>query len=107
MKPRALDLFCCAGGTTRGLQMAGFHVTGVDIVRHKNYCGDAFIQADAMTVDLSGYDFIWASPPCQRYSTAQRLQKNEHPDLVGPIRERLRAAGAPWSIENVPGPPPH
>ena len=31
MKPRALDLFCCAGGATRGLQEAGFHVTGVDI----------------------------------------------------------------------------
>lgn len=104
-KPRALDLFCCAGGATRGLQLAGFHVTGVDIVRHKNYCGDAFIQADALTVDLSGYDFIWASPPCQRYSNAQRLQKNEHPDLVGPIRERLRATGTPWSIENVPGAP--
>lgn len=24
---RALDLFCGAGGATKGLQMAGFHVT--------------------------------------------------------------------------------
>lgn len=23
---RALDLFCCAGGATRGLQQAGYHV---------------------------------------------------------------------------------
>jgi N6-adenosine-specific RNA methylase IME4 len=30
---RALDLFCCAGGVTKGLQQAGFHVTGVDIRR--------------------------------------------------------------------------
>ena len=48
MKPRLLDLYCGAGGCTRGYQMAGFHVTGVDLVRSSNYCGDDFIQADAL-----------------------------------------------------------
>jgi hypothetical protein len=28
---RCLDLFSGAGGATRGLQLAGFHVTGIDI----------------------------------------------------------------------------
>ena len=53
----ALDLFCGAGGATRGLQQAGFHVVGADLHRQPNYCGDAFIQADAIeyleTADLT------------------------------------------------------
>jgi DNA (cytosine-5)-methyltransferase 1 len=111
MKLRALDLFCCAGGATRGLQMAGFHVTGVDIKPSIRYCGDAFICADAMTVDLRGYDYIWASPPCQKYCrltqglSASRGHEKDHPDLVDPVRQRLIDAGVPWTIENVVGSP--
>ena len=30
MKPRLLDLFCCAGGAARGYADAGFEVVGVD-----------------------------------------------------------------------------
>jgi DNA (cytosine-5)-methyltransferase 1 len=107
MKLRALDLFCCAGGATRGLQLAGFHVTGVDLVASARYVGDAFIQADALTVPLDGYDFIWASPPCQRYSAFSRglgVSEN-HPDLIEPIRQRLLDQGARWAIENVVGAP--
>lgn len=106
-KPRALDLFCGAGGATRGLQLAGFHVTGVDIKPQPRYVGDVFHQADALTFPLEGFDFIWASPPCQRYTMAQNAAKNahSHPDLIPPIRERLRASGVPYVIENVVGAP--
>lgn len=103
---RALDLFCCAGGATKGLQLAGFHVTGVDLEDQPRYCGDAFIRADALTVPLDGYDFIWASPPCQAYSMATNTQdKSKYPDLVAAVRERLRASGVPWVMENVIGAP--
>ncbi len=110
MKPRALDLFCGAGGATKGLQRAGFHVTGIDIKRQPRYCGDAFIQGDATNkpVDLKAFDFIWASPPCQRHSRMSGCRaglSDSYPDLIGHIREILQASGAPFVIENVPGAP--
>lgn len=104
VKPRALDLFCGAGGATRGLQQAGFHVTGVDIDPQPHYCGDVFIQADAMTFPLDGFDLIWASPPCQGYSRMRHLpwlQGRQYPLLIGAMRQRLEAWGGDWIIENV------
>lgn len=103
---RALDLFCGAGGVTRGLQLAGFHVTGVDIKPQPRYCGEVFHQADAMTFPLDGFDFVWASPPCQAHSTLRaRWPDREYPDHIAATRDRLVSSGAPWIIENVPGAP--
>lgn len=109
---KALDLFCGAGGATKGLQRAGFHVTGVDIKAQARYCGDEFHQADALTFPLEGFDFIWASPPCQAYAPIARVrlrQGRQYPDLVGPVRERLLCSGLPFVIENVQNAPlqPH
>lgn len=103
---KALDLFCGAGGAARGLQQAGFHVTGVDLKHQPRYCGDVFIQADAMTFPLDGYDLIWASPPCQAF-TAMKTMWNAKPhlDLLTPTRARILASGIPYIIENVPGAP--
>lgn len=103
-KPRLLDLFCCAGGTSAGYAEAGFEVEGVDIVPQPNY-PYTFHLADALEFPLEGYDAIHASPPCQLYSVARYIRKNSHPDLVEPIRRRLRASGKPYVIENVPGAP--
>lgn len=106
LKPKLLDLFCGAGGCTKGYQRAGFHVTGVDIKKQPRYCGDEFHQADAMTFDLSGFDFIHASPPCQAFSQAKTIHgRGKHQDLLTPTRERLQASGSPWVIENVPNAP--
>lgn len=102
MKPRALDLFCGAGGATKGLQMAGFHVTGVDIRKQPRYCGDVFHVADALGFPLDGYDFIWASPLCQAFSKLRFMpDAKEHPNLIPETRARLVASGIPYAIENV------
>lgn len=108
MKPRALDLFCGAGGATKGLQMAGFHVTGVDIKLQPRYCGDVFHQADALTFPLEGFDFIWASPVCKRYSLMSIVRpglSDSHPDQIPEVRRRLVESGIPYIIENVNGAP--
>lgn len=102
---RALDLFCCGGGTSRGYQLAGFQVVGVDIDPQPRYPHE-FIQADAMEVladlpFLRTFDFIHASPPCQSYSLLNAYNRHTYPDLVAPVRELLRASGVPYVIENV------
>jgi DNA (cytosine-5)-methyltransferase 1 len=97
-----LDLFCGAGGAAMGYHLAGFDVVGVDISRQPRY-PFAFIQADAMTFPLDGFDVIHASPPCQDYSKSMRHLASGYPRLIEEIRERLISSGLPWVIENVPG----
>lgn len=107
-KPRLLDLFCGAGGCARGYQMAGFDVVGVDITPQPRYCGDAFVQADALSyVSQHGHEFdaIHASPPCQAYSITRALSSRTHPEMVPQTREALQETDKPWVIENVPGSP--
>src|SRR5258708_3221021 len=108
MKPKLLDLFCKAGGATRGYQRAGYYVVGVDIEPQPHYCGDEFVQANALTDPLDGFDVIHASPPCQHFTNMlnwDESKKDAHPDYIDSIRQRLQATGKPYIIENVPGAP--
>lgn len=103
-RPRLLDLFSGAGGAARGYQLAGFHVTGVDINPQPHYIGDEFYQGDAMTWPLDGFDAIHASPPCPGYSRLRHLpwlKGREWPLLIPEVRDRLMTTGVPWAIENV------
>jgi DNA (cytosine-5)-methyltransferase 1 len=103
---RLLDLFCKGGGAAMGYHRAGFEVVGVDIEPQPHYPFE-FIQADALTVDLAGFDVIHASPPCQAFTAYRRRRGvgEGYPDLIEPIRRRLDAAGVPYVIENVAGAP--
>jgi len=108
--PRALDLFCGAGGASMGLHRAGFDVTGVDIAPQRHY-PFRFIQAEATSFDVRGYDLIWASPPCQAFTLANHRArtagKSKHPNLIPVTRALLSAGsgGTPYIIENVPTAP--
>ena len=107
IRPRLLDLFCCAGGAGAGYDRAGFDVIGVDIDPQPRY-PFGFLQTDVMALDqrfLRSFDAIHASPPCQKYSAASPLQGKEHPDLIDGVRDMLMASGVPYVIENVPGSP--
>jgi DNA (cytosine-5)-methyltransferase 1 len=116
MKPRLVDAFSGAGGSAKGYQRAGFYVVGIDIAPRPHYCGDEFIQSDAleMLADLdwlAGFDAVHASPPCQGYTQFSNLNAErwgnrvEHPMLIEPVRELLDATGLPYVIENVQGAP--
>lgn len=103
MTYKILDLFCGAGGSAMGLYRVGFDVTGVDIKPQPHY-PFKFIQADAMKIDLDGYDAYWASPPCQGYSEATPLtMKGRHPLLIEAVSKKFKLTGKPFIIENVEG----
>lgn len=109
-KPRLLDAFCGAGGATKGYQEAGFHVIGVDIKPQPDYCGDEFVQMDAIKFirkHRRRFDAVHASPPCQAHSVLTLGNRGKglwdnHQDLIPPTRAALLRAGKPWVMENVP-----
>lgn len=116
MRPLLYDLYCCAGGATRGYQEAGFEVIGVDVKRSPRYCGDGFVQMDALDfvrrVQAGEYrqPAAWhASPPCQTHVkglaavNASLGRTQHHADLIAATRSALETAGQPWVIENVEG----
>ena len=88
-----------------GLHRAGFEVVGWDIKQQPHYPFE-FHLGNALDADLTGFDFVWASPPCQSYAITNNIWKKpagHYPDLVIPTRDKLKASGLPWIIENVPG----
>jgi len=103
---KCADLFCGAGGAAAGLHTAGFQVEGWDIAPQPRY-PFAFHLEDALQAKLTGFDFVWASPPCQKHSRLRRTVKKDYPCFIGPIREKLNQWGGPYIIENVPGSPLH
>ena len=111
-RPRLLDLFCGAGGASRGYELAGFDVTGVDIVDQPRY-PYRFVRADALDhLAYLGeigecYDAYAASPPCHDHCPLRHRTGLVHNTgwLLGATRTALRATGRPFVLENVPGAP--
>lgn len=106
-KYKLLDLFCCEGGSSMGYHRAGFSVSGVDIKHHHRYpfqhwTGDAL---QIIKERQDEFDAFHASPPCQAFTRARKLQGNCHHDLIEATRTVLLLTGKPFVIENVPGAP--
>lgn len=92
-----------------GLHNAGFDVAGIDWTGQPAYPFDMQVErVERLSPDyLQEFDLIWASPPCQKWSTANKAWQNQDskPDLIPMTRELLQAAGVPFIIENVPQAP--
>ncbi len=110
---KAIDLCCGRGGWTKAFLAAGFHVVGVDIVRHPSYPRAAeFVLADVRR--FSGAEHrdavvVLASPPCDEFSRHdQPWTRCLHPpppdlSLVDACRRIAREAETPLILENVRG----
>lgn len=101
----ALDLFCGGGGAADGLIDAGFDVVGIDIAPQPNYPG-RFIQGDGVMppVNIADFALVWASPPCQAFSSASSQKKEKrvarHTNFIPATRALLK--DHPYTIiENV------
>lgn len=107
MRPRLLDLFCCAGGAGMGYHLAGFDVVGVDVEPQPRYPFE-FVQADALEyfcAHWQEYDAVHASPPCQANllglaALNRSLGRDyDHVDLLDETREYLVWSEKPYVIE--------
>jgi DNA (cytosine-5)-methyltransferase 1 len=117
-RPRLLDLYCGAGMASDGYAQAGFECVGVDIEPQPDY-PYPFYEADALsvlndpvlTVWLSCFDLIHASPPCQTHTRAGHLARAQgnkvgrHRDDLAKALDLLAKQAVPWVVENVPGAP--
>lgn len=108
---KVLDLCCGAGGASMGYDWAGFDVVGVDIKPQKHYPFE-FIQDDVLNVlaseNLSKFDLIHASPPCQAYSKVCEVHRKAgkvYPDIIRNLRTVFLKYQISYVIENVPDAP--
>lgn len=106
---RIVDLMCGAGAASWGYHLAfpDAEIVGVDIEPQPNYPFE-FIQADALTFDLDGFDLVHASPPCHDHSTStatQRKRSGPHGTgwMLAHMARRFAGLDVPWVIENVEG----
>jgi DNA (cytosine-5)-methyltransferase 1 len=109
VRRRLLDLFCGGGAAAYGYSLAAeFDIVGVDRSPQPRY-PFAFIQADATTFPLDGFDAYHAAPPCQDHSQTQSIGGDHGTAWMLPHTiARFEAQDKPWVVENVKTAPlPH
>lgn len=86
-------------------------IVGVDIRPQPHY-PFTFVQGDALSYPPHGFDFVWASPPCQEHSTLKAISRrhggrlpDHHRDILVPMRWQMQSWGGPYIFENVVGAP--
>jgi len=107
-------LFDGAGLARLGLEQAGHDCTGFELDPAKHYLSQMVgsgksVLADVRDVDLSSFDAVWASPPCQEWSDQDHGNRKESsysdPDLLWwslDIPKRWPNIKVLW-VENVMG----
>jgi DNA (cytosine-5)-methyltransferase 1 len=84
-----------------GYHLAGFDVTGVDIDPQPRYPFE-FIQADATTFPLEGFDAYAGSPPCDDHSALATVNAAKGTGwMLEATLARCASLSAPWVVENV------
>lgn len=95
--PKVAVLFDGAGYARLGLEQAGFDCYGFELnpLAHwlSSHLGtkNRSVLADVRDVDLSSFDAVWASPPCQRFSAATQGSGNQ---VTGKYKDDLLE----WSL---------
>lgn len=122
MKPWAVELFAGGGGAALGLRDAGFDgvlverdkyaAATLEAARFKVAEGDAsstetFRRVSMWTAPPGSTALLWASPPCQPFSTAgKRRGMADERALVATVVDYVAAVRPKFAIiENVPGAP--
>ena len=106
---RIACLFDGAGLARLGLEQAGHQVTGYELdptkVRLGKHLGSGnVICQDATTVDLTNFDAVWASPPCQLRSVANKINStasNYGTDYLNWCLTKCKQDNKIWWIENT------
>lgn len=114
---KVLDLFAGIGGTARGIhryleekgiktEYYAFDNNDQVLLSHKLINPNSIIiNFDAWKVELDGYDFIWASPPCQSHSKINNIRKEKDRRPIDmrlyELIEKLQQQSTPFIVENV------
>lgn len=107
---KLLDLFCGIGGASIGYfrAMPGIKITGIDINYKVGFSYPFhFICCDAVEYlrqNIDKFDFIHASPPCQKYSKSTAVHRSKgkmYNDYLDEVISILRNSKKPYVIENV------
>lgn len=98
-----LDLFCGLGGASAAFREAGWEVIGVDI--EPKFKPDIIADLTDWHWEGGAVDLIWASPPCQEFSTVRRPRIYDPDMSLVEASRRIIEEVAPdwWVIENVRG----
>lgn len=115
MIPKAIDLFCGAGGLSSGLRAAGFDIissfefdSNAAHTYSSNFPESELHIKDVCEIDFTvykGIDLLAGGPPCQPFSVAgKQLAHNDPRDMVPQfIRAVREASPKSFLMENVAG----